>query len=66
MVERKDPIHGIGAWALTESCRQLNAWRKAGIAEGIAVSVNLSVKQLKAGGFLPTVDCILAARKIEP
>ncbi len=62
----RDLIHGMGAWVLMENCHQLSLWRKAGIAEGIAIPVNLSPKQLKASGFLLTVDRILATSGIEP
>lgn len=66
VIERTDLIHRIGAWVLSEACRQLNEWRKAGIVNGMTISVNLSAKQLKAPDFLQMVDRVLTETGIEP
>lgn len=47
IAERSDLINHIGAWVLTEACREAARW------DGIRVSVNVSARQLHSG-VLPT------------
>ena len=46
----------LGAWVLTEACRQVAQWRETGWPVGL--SVNFSLRQVRAAGF---ADLILAA-----
>ena len=68
LAEDSGLIVAIGAWALGEACRQLGAWREAGI-EGLTMAVNVSARQLldpelvaqveartREAGFAP--DCL--------
>lgn len=58
-------IVDFGAWAMTEVCRQLYAWRQAGF--GIAtVSVNVSGLQLADPGFEDRVHEALQTSGLEP
>jgi EAL domain-containing protein (putative c-di-GMP-specific phosphodiesterase class I)/GGDEF domain-containing protein len=40
-------LEAFGEWALDESCRALAAWRGAGLALDVALSVNLSAGELR-------------------
>jgi diguanylate cyclase (GGDEF)-like protein/PAS domain S-box-containing protein len=50
----------IGDWVVREACRQLAAWRDAGL-EDFRVSVNVSPLQLQRPGLVATVREALAA-----
>lgn len=57
----------IGEWILEEACRQTAVWHKTGFeALSLKVSVNLSVKQLRQGDLLGTIDRVLAKTGLEP
>nr|WP_315401150.1 EAL domain-containing protein [uncultured Duganella sp.] len=61
-------IIGLGAWVLDEACRQLAAWRDA--LPELAVSINVSARQLLDPAFIGLVeralaDNGLAARQLE-
>ncbi len=58
-------IHDVGAWVLTEACRQAAAWRRDGIACG-AVTVNVSTVQLHHPEFHAHVERALNASALEP
>lgn len=47
IAEEAGLIETIGAWVLDEACRQLIAWREAGIS-GLTMAVNLSAHQLRS------------------
>ncbi|HEX2863086.1 MAG TPA: EAL domain-containing protein, partial [Deinococcales bacterium] len=52
--ERSGLISGIGEWVLDEACRQLQAWRAAGLAP-VPVAVNVSARQLEDPSFVPRI-----------
>jgi FlaA1/EpsC-like NDP-sugar epimerase/EAL domain-containing protein (putative c-di-GMP-specific phosphodiesterase class I) len=53
LAETTDIIHDIGWWGLAEVCHQLNAWKHLRQTQApIAVSVNLSQKQLRQPDFI--------------
>jgi diguanylate cyclase (GGDEF)-like protein len=66
IVERTTLIGDIGAWVLTEACRQLNVWRQTDFARLLTMAVNVSAKQLKAPDFLRSVERVLVKTGIEP
>jgi diguanylate cyclase (GGDEF)-like protein/PAS domain S-box-containing protein len=47
IAERNGLINALGLWILRESCRQMRAWRDAGLTPP-AIAVNLSAVQFKA------------------
>ena len=52
--EKTGLIVGIGEWVFREVCRQVTAWRRAGVP--IAVSVNVSPRQIEKPDFLDLVS----------
>ena len=59
IAERIGLIGSLGDWMLAQACRQLAAWRAAGLRiPGIAV--NVSSQQLERGTLLPTLHRVLA------
>jgi diguanylate cyclase (GGDEF)-like protein/PAS domain S-box-containing protein len=63
--EKNGLIEGIGAWVIREACRQISAWREAGLA-GIKVAVNVSARQFRCGGLEEEVVKALAHYGVEP
>ena len=55
----------VGQWVLAESCRQLSAWRAAGIAVP-RVSCNLFAAQLHASSFHDDLSRILSTNGLLP
>lgn len=60
LAEVNGVIVQIGAWVLDEACRQAAAWRREGI--DLAVSVNVSARQLSQPGFVQLVQDVLERR----
>lgn len=58
VAEESDLILNIGDWVITEVCRQLSAWRSAGLSL-VPVAVNLSVKQFVQADFVARLHAIL-------
>ncbi len=55
----------IGAWVLTEACRQLASWREQGFKD-IVVSVNISAPQLREPGLLDILASALHMHQLNP
>ncbi len=60
LAEDNGLIVQLGAWVLDEACRQAAAWRREGI--DLAVSVNVSPRQLSRSGFVNVVQDTLSKR----
>lgn len=58
VAEETGLIEPIGEWVLRTACRQIMAWRKAGLGD-IKVAVNLSARQFNNPGLLDTIRGIL-------
>ena len=58
-------ISDIGHWVLREACRQLVAWRAAGIHVP-RVAVNCSMQQIERNRLLPAVEDILQETGLPP
>jgi len=65
LAEETGFIVTLGEWVLQRTCRQMMAWRQAGLVMP-KVSVNVSVKQLEHGNIVQTVQRILAETGLEP
>ncbi len=57
----------VGAWVLSEGCEQLRAWRAGGhTVERMAVSINLSVRQLDSSDIVDMVSEALGRARLDP
>ena len=59
MAEESDLIVPLGTWVLEQACRELAAWRAAGLDEGFVLRVNLSARQLRQDGLVAQVAGVL-------
>ena len=60
LAERSGLIVSLGNWVLEKACQQLQQWQlKGAIPEQVAVSINVSSKQLVSLNFLDNFDRIL-------
>jgi diguanylate cyclase (GGDEF)-like protein len=67
LAEETGLIVPIGEWVLSQSCRQLAAWqRERLVSPELSVSVNLSLYQIGAPGFLDHVAAVLDESGLEP
>jgi EAL domain-containing protein (putative c-di-GMP-specific phosphodiesterase class I)/GGDEF domain-containing protein len=62
--ESTGQIVEIGAWALSEACRQARAWELTGIA--VRMAVNLSARQFAAPGLVESVEQTLRETGLKP
>jgi diguanylate cyclase (GGDEF)-like protein len=65
VAEETGAIVPLGEWVLYEACMQLAAWRRE-LGVRVAVSVNLSARQLAAPGFADTVRRALEESGLKP
>jgi len=65
VAEQTGAIVAIGAWVLGEACRQLAAWRAAGLPIEL-IAVNLSAVQFTRGQIVDTVRQALADSGLPP
>jgi len=67
VAERNDFIVSLGAWALTQSCRDMSEWQKKHeYMRGVTVSVNLSARQLARHDIAEVVQQALAETGLPP
>lgn len=67
VAEHSGAIVELGRWVLAESCRQLNQWhQELPDAEGLGVSVNLSVRQLVKEGEFDRLTQIILDSGVNP
>lgn len=65
--ERSGMIRPLGEHVLRTACRQVVAWRSAGlISDDFTLSVNVSPRQLDAVDFADRVGSVLAATGMDP
>jgi diguanylate cyclase (GGDEF)-like protein/PAS domain S-box-containing protein len=64
IAERTGLIIQIGAWALQQACRQVQAWHQAGI--DVKVAVNLSPRQFYQKDLLPMIRACMDQSAIRP
>lgn len=56
-------IHEIGAWVLTEACRQCAQWNREGLQ--VRIAVNVSASQFRQGNLYEQVRDALAAANLD-
>ncbi len=66
LAEETGLIVQLGAWVLAEACRQLHAWRQAYPEVPLAMSVNISGRQLQGAGLADALRQALTASGVEP
>ncbi len=66
IAEETGLIIPIGEWVLEESCRQIGSWRKRFQNKNIAVSVNLSAKQLMHPTLIKKVKGVMIEADLPP
>src|SRR5690606_9346757 len=60
LAEETGLIVPLGKWVLAEACTQLRRWRESdAAADGLKVSVNLSVRQLDSPSIVEDIGLIL-------
>jgi diguanylate cyclase (GGDEF)-like protein len=67
VAEETGLIVALGRWVLDEACRQLAAWSAAGggAGAGLAMTVNVSARQLYDPGFVDDVRAALSAAGVD-
>ena len=66
LAEETGLIVQLGAWVLGEACRQLQAWRATNPRLSLAVSVNISGRQLQGTGLVDALRQTLTVSGIDP
>ena len=67
LAEETGLIVPLGAWVLSDVCRQYGEWRKdARVDPNLVVAVNLSAKQISHPGIVETVEATLARSSLPP
>jgi diguanylate cyclase (GGDEF)-like protein/PAS domain S-box-containing protein len=66
LAEETGLIVQLGAWVLAEACRQLHAWRCAHPRVPLAVSINISGRQLEGAGLADALRRALETSGVDP
>ena len=66
LAEETGLIVQLGAWVLAEACRQLQVWRAAHPEHPLAISVNISGRQLQGAGLTDALRQTLTSSGVEP
>jgi diguanylate cyclase (GGDEF)-like protein/PAS domain S-box-containing protein len=66
LAEETGLIVQLGTWVLGEACRQLQVWRAAHPKRSLAVSVNISGRQLQGAGLTEALQQTLSSCAVEP
>jgi diguanylate cyclase (GGDEF)-like protein len=56
----------LGRWVLHEACRQTRQWQLAAPATKLAISVNLSARQLQQPGLVDEIGAVLRETRLDP
>jgi diguanylate cyclase (GGDEF)-like protein len=65
LAESSGLIVPLGAWVIREACRQLRAWREAGLPM-VPIAVNLSPRQFREEGLVEHIEVALAENEVPP
>ena len=66
LAEETGLIVQLGAWVLGEACRQLHVWQREHPEMSLAVSVNISGRQLQGTGLSDALRQTLTSSGVEP
>jgi len=66
IAEESGQIEELGAWIFEQVCQQIQEWNKLPSFEGISVSVNASVCQLRTDKFMNLVKSMLKKYNVKP
>jgi diguanylate cyclase (GGDEF)-like protein/PAS domain S-box-containing protein len=66
LAEETGLIVQLGSWVLGEACRQLQVWRAAHPERSLAISVNISGRQLQGAGLNDALRQTLTSSGVEP
>jgi diguanylate cyclase (GGDEF)-like protein/PAS domain S-box-containing protein len=66
LAEETGLIVQLGAWVLGEACRQLQVWRTSRPEHALAVSINISGRQLQGDGLTEALRQTLTSSGVEP
>jgi len=66
IAEESGLIHALGEWSLRQGCERLAAWKRAGVAFGGHLAINVSPWQLARPDFVERVTAVLADCGVEP
>jgi len=65
IAESRGMIGALGRWVLGEACRQLGAWRDAGLVFPGRLSINLSARQLEEPDIVASIRAIARTAGVE-
>ncbi len=65
LAEKSDLIIAIGNWVILEACRQIRAWRDAGIPN-VKIAVNVSARQFRSPELEQVIEQALAKYRLKP
>jgi diguanylate cyclase (GGDEF)-like protein/PAS domain S-box-containing protein len=66
LAEETGLIVQLGAWVLAEACRQLQAWRASHPQHNLAISINISGRQLQGAGLAEALRQTLISSGVGP
>lgn len=66
IAEERGLMPALGKWVIAESCRQLSAWKTAGLHFPGRLAINVSAMQFDAPGFVSTIAEMVAAAGRSP
>jgi diguanylate cyclase (GGDEF)-like protein/PAS domain S-box-containing protein len=66
LAEETGLIVQLGSWVMGEACRQLQTWRAAQPNLSLAVSINISGRQLQGAGLTDVLRQTLTSSGVEP
>jgi len=66
MAEETGLILPLGAWVLSQACRQIMLWQQHPILKNIIVSVNISAKQIWQDNFIDQVSELITQTGVIP